>query len=110
MNEFLLVKFQTHWRRGINIHGFRIFTPREWVEFQKNVPEHRLEWYFGDDELLVWNSKNEYLQKFETTVISSEEVKCLEKLAVTSAGYFPDLTKYLEEDEEGEEDEPDFFD
>lgn len=94
MSEKVLVKFESNYADEFDVKGFRMFSKKEWNNIVKEIKESKafpMNWSFGSNEEIEYETPNELLKKFEVVVISSDEVKILKKLFGDDYGFFPDF-------------------
>lgn len=77
----LLVKFQMDWADEHDVYGFRIMGDDEWNRFQEvlDCVIYPQETYFGTNEELIFESKEQVLKALEVSTLTEEEVAVFKK-------------------------------
>ena len=78
----VLLKFEMDYADEFDVYGFRVVTDQEWDKFLKVIEclSFPLEAYFGTNEQVVFENKEEILQAFKMEKISLDDEKVLTKL------------------------------
>jgi len=108
-----LVKLADNWADEMDIEGFSIMTTDRFTQWAKTVEEvakkidedRPFEWYIGTNELVDWNSGEDFKKAFSCEVINDVEAITIGRLLLgrnNSYGLFPsieEMTYFLEDEE-----------
>jgi hypothetical protein len=92
MSEFKVVKFKTDYADEFDVEGVRIFTNKQWKEWQEGMKadlEFPYEWYFGSNEVIEFNSWVDFISKFEVDDINLAQAEVIQYY-VGELGHFPE--------------------
>jgi hypothetical protein len=92
----ILVKFKADCNDEFNVHGFRVFTDAEFMEWHlemlKDIEVFKnTEFYVGTNDLLVYKTWAELLRDVKVVNLEETEAAALLKLFPSSSfGWFPE--------------------
>lgn len=79
----LLVRSSGDWGDEFDLEGFMLVNKDTWEEIKAGIPDESFEAYFGSNEFVVFDGKDEYLSHIKEIEISLEdEAKLLSLLGL----------------------------
>lgn len=98
MSKQYLVKFEDNWADEFDVQGFQIMNQEELDSYFNAIdnygyfmPGEREIFYFGTNQSLGWDSKEDFLSCLTITEISEEQANTIKELLSTNYGIFPDI-------------------
>lgn len=97
----VLVKFCEAWDGDVNVHGWRVCTTGEWLDFVAAAQKFEAErgfnaneelFYISDTQVVGWYGLEEFMQCFTVKVIEEEERKMLHHLFYPSNKWVPSFS------------------
>lgn len=81
--------------KQVNINGMRLFTQKEWLEFQNKVEKlEDIEWYYDTHDVMEYSNGFDLLDRMSVKSISDESILAtLDSLMINndSFGFFPNI-------------------
>lgn len=77
MPEYLIVSSNGDWGDEFDLEGFEIFTREAWENYLEGIPEGEAECYFGTNEFVTFDSREDYLGYLTVKPILEEEIMLL---------------------------------
>ena len=77
----ILIKFEADYADESDVYGFRIMSEEEWESLKNKIENlhYPLEFYFGTNEAMEFNSSQDIMESFTTTQLTSQDSECLFK-------------------------------
>lgn len=76
----ILVTSSGDWGDEFDLDGFAIFEKEEWEHVKEGIPDRPFEAYFGSNEFVTFEGKEDYLSYLTETEITEEEEATLRRL------------------------------
>lgn len=79
--KYILAVWNCNWADEFDTEGFLVITDENWNKFVEALTDKdcKQEFYFGTNEALEFEDKNDYLRHFEVKEISAEEAETITK-------------------------------
>jgi len=83
---YYLIKFQSDYADEFDVYGFQIMNEKDYKRFQNtlkeyekylNINENSLEYYFGTNESITWESFDDLIKSITISGISAEKTDFL---------------------------------
>lgn len=77
----VLVLSDGDWGDEFDLQGFMIFrTKEDWENYEKGIPDHPKECYYGSNEFVIFQNKIDYLSYLTVKEISESEMQSILRL------------------------------
>lgn len=80
MKEFVLLLSSGDWGDEFDLEGFAVFEKEIWEEIKEGIPNEPFEAYFGTNEFVTFDGKDDYLSRIKEKPITEEDAKFLANL------------------------------
>lgn len=69
----LLVRSSGDWADEFDLEGFMLVNKEDWENIKEGIPDDDFDTYFGSNELVCFDGKDDYLSHIEEVEISEED-------------------------------------
>lgn len=94
--KYYLVKYEDNYANEFDVHGFKVFTEEELVDYKKEIysKSFPIDIHFGNNEFVLYTDADDYFEFIEQTEISKVEYEFLSTAFGGSFGTFFDSNDF----------------